>query len=45
MTTDVQSWHRIDDTGVDLDNKTLLEMYWQLVRARRTDERAWVLHR
>lgn len=45
MTTDVQSTHQIDDTGVDLDDRTLLEMYWQLIRARRTDERAWMLHR
>ncbi len=44
MTTDV-TFHEIDDTGVDLDHTTLLEMYWQLVRARRTDERTWVLHR
>jgi 2-oxoisovalerate dehydrogenase E1 component alpha subunit len=35
----------IDDSGITLDNKTLLEMYWQMVRARRTDERTWVLHR
>jgi 2-oxoisovalerate dehydrogenase E1 component alpha subunit len=35
----------IDDAGIDLDQKTLLEMYWQMVRARRTDERTWVLHR
>ncbi|NDJ78050.1 MAG: thiamine pyrophosphate-dependent dehydrogenase E1 component subunit alpha [Chloroflexi bacterium] len=45
MTTDVQAAYQIDDTGIDLDNKTLLEMYWQMVRARRTDERTWVLHR
>jgi 2-oxoisovalerate dehydrogenase E1 component alpha subunit len=25
--------------------KALLEMYWQMVRARRTDEHTWVLHR
>ena len=35
----------IDDEGVNLDQETLLEMYWQLVRARRLDERSWVLHR
>lgn len=45
METELQLAHEIDDTGVDLDHKTLLEMYWQLVRARRTDERLWVLHR
>jgi 2-oxoisovalerate dehydrogenase E1 component alpha subunit len=45
MTTDVHFAHEIDDTGLDLAPKTLLEMYWQLVRARRTDERTWVLHR
>jgi 2-oxoisovalerate dehydrogenase E1 component alpha subunit len=45
MATDVQTIPQIDDTDVDLDNKTLLEMYWQMVRARRTDERIWVLHR
>lgn len=37
--------HQIDDAGLDLDDETLLEMYWQMIRARRTDERAWVLHR
>lgn len=41
----LQIAHQIDDTGLDLDHKTLLEMYWQMVRARRTDERVWVLHR
>jgi len=45
MATDVQIAHQIDDTGVDLDAKLLLELYWQMVRARRTDERTWVLHR
>ena len=45
MATDLQVAHQIDDTGVDLDAKTLLELYWQMVRARRTDERTWVLHR
>ncbi len=37
--------HDLDDAEIDLDRKTLLEMYWQMVRARRTDERTWVLHR
>ncbi|MBN1565701.1 MAG: thiamine pyrophosphate-dependent dehydrogenase E1 component subunit alpha [Anaerolineae bacterium] len=48
MATGVQIVHQtgdLDDAGLDLDNKTLLEMYWQMVRARRTDERAWMLHR
>lgn len=45
MATDVPIAHGIDDTGVDLDKSMLLEMYWQLVRARRADERTWVLHR
>jgi 2-oxoisovalerate dehydrogenase E1 component alpha subunit len=45
MATEVQISHHIDDAGLDLDHKTLLEMYWQMVRARRTDERTWVLHR
>lgn len=35
----------LDDSGVDLSAATLLEMYWQMVRARRADERLWVLHR
>jgi 2-oxoisovalerate dehydrogenase E1 component alpha subunit len=45
MTVDVETGHTIDDAGVDLDQQTLLELYWQMVRARRTDERTWVLHR
>ncbi len=35
----------IDDTGVDLDKDTLLEMYWHLVISRRVDERGWAIHR
>lgn len=35
----------IDDSGIDLPDETLLEMYWQLLRVRRLDERGWVLHR
>lgn len=35
----------IDDSGVDLDKQTLLDMYWQMLRVRRLDERGWVLHR
>ena len=36
------------DTSETLDalpNETLLEMYWQMLRSRKLDERAWVLHR
>jgi 2-oxoisovalerate dehydrogenase E1 component alpha subunit len=35
----------IDDAGIELDHETLLNMYWQMVRSRRLDERGWVLHR
>ncbi len=28
-----------------LPKETLLEMYWQMLRSRKLDERAWVLHR
>ncbi len=35
----------IDDSGVDLEDAVLLDMFWQMLRARRLDERAWVLHR
>lgn len=45
MDTDLKTSHQIDDTGVDLDPRTLIEMYWLMVRARRLDERTWVLHR
>jgi 2-oxoisovalerate dehydrogenase E1 component alpha subunit len=45
MAVDVDTAHAIDDAGIDLDQRTLLELYWQMVRARRTDERTWVLHR
>jgi len=45
MAADLQTANQIDDTGIDLDDQTLLEMYWQMVRARRLDERVWVLHR
>ncbi len=45
MVTEAQTAHQIDDAGLDLEPKTLLEMYWQMIRARRTDERVWVLHR
>ena len=30
---------------MSLSKDTLLEMYWYLLLARRTDERAWALHR
>jgi 2-oxoisovalerate dehydrogenase E1 component alpha subunit len=30
---------------MELSKETLLEMYWILLLARRTDERAWTLHR
>jgi len=45
MATDVTTAQQIDDTGIDLAPPTLVEMYWQMVRARRLDERTWVLHR
>jgi len=45
MGSDSLATHTIDDTGVDLDRQTLLDIYWQLIRARRADERLWVLHR
>jgi len=35
----------IDDVEIDLNQEVLLEMYWQLVRARRLDERGWILQR
>lgn len=31
--------------SAQLSAETLLEMYWYMLLARRTDERAWVLHR
>jgi 2-oxoisovalerate dehydrogenase E1 component alpha subunit len=30
---------------MSLENETLLDMYWTMLLARRTDERAWTLHR
>jgi len=30
---------------VDLPRQTLLDMYWLMLRSRRVDERAWILHR
>ena len=45
MVTNLETSQQIDDAGIDLETKTLLEMYWQMVRARRLDERTWVLHR
>lgn len=35
----------IDDVEIDLTQEAMLEMYWQLVRTRRLDERGWVLQR
>lgn len=35
----------IDDSGVKLDEHTLEQMYWEMLRSRRLDERCWVLHR
>ncbi len=29
----------------ELSRETLLEMYWHMLRSRRLDERAWILHR
>jgi len=29
----------------DLSSETLLDLYWQMLRSRRLDERAWTLHR
>jgi 2-oxoisovalerate dehydrogenase E1 component alpha subunit len=45
MATSIQVEPRIDDTGVSLDSALLLDMYWQMLRSRRLDERCWVLHR
>ncbi len=45
MATSIQVESRIDDTGVSLDSALLLDMYWQMLRSRRLDERCWVLHR
>lgn len=44
-TEEKQIQHDIDDAGLDLDEQTLLDMYWSMLRARRLDERGWVLHR
>ncbi len=33
------------DKSDDLPKEMLLDMYWQMLRSRRLDERAWVLHR
>jgi len=34
-----------DEKPDDLPKEMLLDMYWQMLRSRRLDERAWVLHR
>ena len=37
---------RIPDTpSTDLSPEALLDLYWQMLRSRRLDERAWALHR
>ena len=45
MTTRTPQTNKIDDTGVQLDDETLLDMYWQMLRSRRLDERSWAIHR
>ncbi|MFQ3534811.1 MAG: thiamine pyrophosphate-dependent dehydrogenase E1 component subunit alpha [Aggregatilineales bacterium] len=35
----------LSHSSAQLSAETLLEMYWHMLLARRTDERAWVLHR
>ncbi len=45
MAAEVEVKFDIDDSGVDLDDETLKRMYWEMLRSRRLDERAWVLHR
>lgn len=45
MATEVQIEHNIDDSGIDLDEEELSQLYWQMLLARRLDERCWVLHR
>jgi 2-oxoisovalerate dehydrogenase E1 component alpha subunit len=35
----------VERPSAQLSQETLLEMYWAMLLARRTDERAWVLHR
>ncbi len=36
---------KLDDKNVNLDEDTLLDMYWQVLRSRRLDERTWAIHR
>jgi 2-oxoisovalerate dehydrogenase E1 component alpha subunit len=45
MALGVQDRHTIDDAGVALGEQTLERMYWEMLRSRRLDERAWMLHR
>jgi 2-oxoisovalerate dehydrogenase E1 component alpha subunit len=45
MATELETSLQIDDAGLDLEPGALQEMYWQMVRSRRLDERVWVLHR
>lgn len=34
-----------EGTKIEINKKTMLEMYWTMLLARRLDERAWILHR
>jgi 2-oxoisovalerate dehydrogenase E1 component alpha subunit len=43
--TSAPSRPRAADADGDLGRDTLLDMYWQMLRSRRLDERAWTLHR
>lgn len=45
MALGIQDKHTIDDAGVRFDEQTLERMYWEMLRSRRLDERAWMLHR
>ncbi|MBN1966598.1 MAG: thiamine pyrophosphate-dependent dehydrogenase E1 component subunit alpha [Anaerolineae bacterium] len=45
LQTPPQTAPTLDDDGVALEPRTLREMYWHMLRARRLDERAWVMHR
>ena len=45
MTTKAPKTDNINDEGISLDDEVLLDMYWQMLRSRRLDERAWAIHR
>lgn len=45
MKAELQAQAKIDDADIDLDEHTLEQMYWAMLRSRRLDERGWVLHR